>query len=175
MSRCLLVYSSVTGNTRMVAEAIEAALPGDVAVFPVRDAPPAEGYDVVALGFWVHRAGPDPRMARYMANVRGQNVAFFGTLAAYPDSPHAQKVVARAEELLTGNRILGSFLCQGKLAPGRLERRLRGEDGSGNHPLTEERRARLLEAARHPDATDLRNAGEAFRRFFCEEGQRCGR
>lgn len=163
MPRSLLVYSSVTGNTRMVAEAIGEALPGEVAVFPVQDAPPAEGYDFVALGFWAHKAGPDPRMARYMETVRGQTVAFFGTMAAYTDSPHAQKVIARAEELLAGNRILGSFLCQGKLAPGRLERRMRGE---GGHPMTEERRARLLEAAKHPDAADLRNAGEAFQRFF---------
>ena len=165
MSQCLLVYSSVTGNTRMVAEAVGAALPGSVAVFPVRDAPPAEGYDYVILGFWVHKAGPDPRMARYMETVRGKNVAFFGTLAAYPYSPHAQKVIAKTEELLAGNRVLGSFLCQGKLAPERLERRMRGEGGSG-HPMTEERRARLLEAAKHPDVADLWNAGEAFRRFF---------
>ena len=165
VARCLLVYSSVTGNTRMVAEAIRAVLPECTDVFAVRNAPTPEEYDLVILGFWVHRAGPDPMMTRYMETVRGCAVAFFGTLAAYPDSPHAQKVIARAEALLDGNRILGSFLCQGKLAPGRFEKRMRGDGADGNHPMTEERRARLVEAARHPDERDLARAKEVFARI----------
>ena len=33
------------------------------------------------------------------------------------------------------------------------------------HPMTEERRARLEEAAKHPDAEDCRKAREAFADF----------
>lgn len=160
--RCLLVYSSVTGNTRQVAEAVRSVLPPGTVCLPVREAPPAEAFDFVVLGFWVHRGGPDPASVRYMETVRGRDVAFFGTLAAYPESGHARAVLERAERLLAGNRILGSFLCQGKLAPERLARRMRGEAADTHHPLTEERRARLLEAARHPDEKDLGMARETF-------------
>lgn len=165
LSRCLLIYSSVTGNTRMVAEAILKALPRDTVFLPVQEAPPPDEFDVVVLGFWVHRGGPDPATARYMKTVRDRDVAFFGTLAAYPDSEHAQMVIARAIALLDGNRILGSFLCQGKLAQNRLERRLSGE-GAENRPLTEERRLRLIAASRHPDGRDLAMAEDAFREFW---------
>ena len=173
MPRCLLVYSSVTGNTRMVAEAVRRALPADTAFFPVREAPPAAGFDFVALGFWAHRAGPDPLMTRYMRTLRGIAVAFFGTLAACPDSDHARKVIAAAEDLLAGNRILGSFLCRGKLAPERFARIMRGETTGSGHPVTEERKARLVEASRHPDEQDLYRAGEAFRAFLArlEDGE----
>lgn len=150
----------------MVAEAIRRVLPGETVFLPVKKAPSAEGFDFVAIGFWTHRGGPDPAAARYMETVRGRDAAFFGTLAAYPDSEHAQGVVAKAESLLAGNRILGSFLCQGKLTPERLARRLTGEEADERHPFTEERRARLLEAARHPDARDLARAQEAFRNFW---------
>ncbi len=150
----------------MVAEAIRRVLPAEAVFLPVREAPSAESFDFVAIGFWAHRGGPDPAAARYMETVRGRDVAFFGTLAAYPDSDHAHGVVARAKALLAGNRVLGSFLCQGKLTPERLARRLKGEEADERHPFTEERRARLLEAARHPDARDLALAGEAFRNFW---------
>lgn len=172
--RCLLVYSSVTGNTKAVAEAIREVLPEDSVVVPVQKAPPPENFDCVILGFWAYKAGPDPLARRYMETVRGKKVAFFGTLAAWPDSPHAKLVVAAAEELLQGNTILGSFLCQGKLSPKRLEQRLNNPE-SGRHPMTPERRARLLEAANHPNERDFAMAQETFRELMSRAAARARR
>lgn len=155
MARCLVVYSSVTGNTKSVAEALCAALPPGTALCRVQEAPNPEEYDFIALGFWVHRAAPDPLMQRYMQRVQGKRVGFFGTLAAYPDSEHAREVVRAARELLAGNTIEAEFLCQGKIPPERLAKRLRGDDASAKHPMTEERKKRLLEAAKHPDERDF--------------------
>ena len=51
--KTLIVYSSLTGNTKKVAEAIAAVLPG-CDLLPVEEAPASvEGYDLVALGYWV--------------------------------------------------------------------------------------------------------------------------
>lgn len=166
MMRYLLAYSSVTGNTKAVAEAIHQILPPGTDMCPVRQAPDPDGYDFLALGFWTHRAGPDPLMSRYMEKVRGKIVGIFGTLAAYPDSEHAGRVIAAARARLEGNRIVGSFLCQGRLAPKRFERRMGAEGGDANHPMTMERRARLLEAAKHPDARDFAMAQAAFLDFM---------
>ena len=48
--KTLIVYSSLTGNTKKVAEAIAAVLPG-CDLLPVEEAPASvEGYDLVALG-----------------------------------------------------------------------------------------------------------------------------
>lgn len=163
--RHLLVYSSVTGNTRAVAEAIHEVMPPGTGMFPVKGAPDPDEYDVLVLGFWAHRAGPDPAMSRYMAKVRGKIVGVFGTLAAYPDSEHAGRVIAAAHACLAGNRIVGSFLCQGRLAPDRFERLMR-DGGSAKHPMTPERRARLLEASGHPDARDFADARTAFAGFL---------
>lgn len=54
-----IVYSSITGNTRTVAEAL-AAVSG-VPCFPVRDAPDPADYDLLALGFWVRLGQADAR------------------------------------------------------------------------------------------------------------------
>jgi hypothetical protein len=150
----------------MVAETILRVLPPDTIFQPIRNAPPPEEIDLIVLGFWTHRGGPDPVAARYMQTIHERDVAFFGTLAAYPDSDHAHGVIVNAEALLAGNRIFGSFLCQGKLAPERLAHRLSGEEADGRHPMTEKRRTRLLEAARHPDERDLALAEEVFRSIW---------
>lgn len=167
---CLIVYSSVTGNTRLVAEAVHAVFPQGALIAPVHRAPEPDGFDLLVMGFWTHRAGPDPRAARYMQRIRGKAVAYFGTLAAWPDSPHAMKVRERAEELLAGNRILGGFLCQGKLEERRFAACMAPDYANQKHPMTEERRARLLEARRHPDERDLAQAQAAMRTFIKNYG-----
>lgn len=162
--KSIVIFSSVTGNTRSVAEAIAAALPPDAVLAPVHKAPSPEDFDFLALGFWVKKAGPDPRMLRYMARVSGKSVAWFGTLAAWPDSPHAMLVRTNAEALLERNTVLGGFLCQGRLESRRFAAAMGGK-GSPKHPLTEERKTRLLEAAKHPDEKDFAAAADAFRAY----------
>ena len=167
--RHLLVYSSVTGNTKSVAEAVHHVLPPGTPICPVQEAPEPDDFDFLALGFWAHRAGPDPLMRRYMERVRGKVVAVFGTLAAYPDSEHAGQILAAVRSCLDGNRIVGSFLCQGRLAPKRLEQRMQAAPGAdAKHPMTPERLARLLEAAKHPNEDDFARAREAFAGFLRE-------
>ncbi|MBE6441220.1 MAG: flavodoxin [Desulfovibrio desulfuricans] len=147
---CCIVYSSCTGNTRAVAEAL--ARGTDVPCFPVRHAPNPQGYDVLALGFWVRKGLPDERSRRYMARVREKRVFVFGTLGAWPDSEHARRCMAAARALLeaNGNTVLGGFLCQGRVNP----RVVAATQRKGTHTPSEERLARLREAARHPNAKD---------------------
>jgi flavodoxin len=165
--KSLLVYSSRTGNTEKVARAIFETLPEPREIYPVETAPPAEGYDFVALGFWVDKGRPDELAARYMATVRDQVVGLFGTLGAEPDSEHARTCVRRTMEMMTeGNRVVGAFLCQGRVDPAVVAAMRR--HASNVHPMTPERRARLREAEKHPDETDLRNARETFRRIVHE-------
>ena len=154
----LIVYSSITGNTRQVAEAIADALPGQVALHPVAEAPAPQGYDLVLPGFWVNKGMADPAMLRYFSLITGQNIAFFGTLAAWPDSPHAMQVLANTNEALKNNTILGSFLCQGRLSAKRMAQYMNPAYENANHPMTPERKARLLEAQKHPDQNDLDRA-----------------
>ena len=175
--RHVLVYSSVTGNTKAVAEAIHRIMPPGTGIFDVRQAPDPDDFDVLVLGFWAHRGGPDPAMRRYMERVRGKRVALFGTLAAYPDSEHAGRVIAAATACLSGNSILGSFLCQGGLSAKRFAKRMaqplddpdgRTAPADPRHPMTPERRARLQEAAKHPNEEDFAKAQAAIAAFLRE-------
>lgn len=158
--RALVVYSSRTGNTRMVAKAVHEAMPEGALLASVEEAPDPIGFDFVAVGFWVDKGVPDAKAREYMARLSGQTVGVFGTLGAYPDSDHAKECIAKTLEMLAGNTVLATFLCQGKVDPKLVEAMSKMP---GNvHPMTPERRARLDEAAKHPDANDLATARAVF-------------
>lgn len=156
--RVAILYSSVTGNTRRIAEAL-AASSGD-RLLDVRGMDSLPDADVLALGFWVRRGQPDELSQRLWRNLTGKAVFYFGTLGAWPSSAHARRCREVAEQVLheSGNRCFGGFLCQGRVNPQLVAL----SDRKGTHPLTEERRARLAEAARHPDAADCAAAVEAW-------------
>lgn len=160
--KTLIVYSSKTGNTRKVAEAIAKVMPKGCIITDVATAPPANNFDFIALGYWVTRGRPDPAMSRYMATIKNKNIGLFGTLAAWATSPHADKVRQRAAELVKENTLHCCFLCQGKLDPVLRAAKENLPLDKQQHPMTAERLARLNEAEKHPDQTDLENARRCF-------------
>ncbi len=70
--KSLVVYSSKTGNTEMVAQAVYEALPEPKAIYAVKEAPPPDGYDFIAMGFWVDRGTADARARKYMEKIKGK-------------------------------------------------------------------------------------------------------
>jgi flavodoxin len=168
--RSLLVYSSLTGNTKKVAEAIMQIMPPNTDICTVESAPPIEFYDFIILGFWVKRGKPDAKMLEFIKGIKGKKVAFFSTLGAYPDSEHAISVIKDTTELLEqNNKVLGSFICQGKIHP-KLTESINNLPTSHHHAMTPERLARHQEASKHPDENDLTNAQQTFKRILkgCE-------
>ena len=163
-----ILYSSRTGNTRKLAEHLASQL--SLPLFDARSvlathkadfpegAHPLIGNgagaheDILLLGFWTWRGGPNPTMREIMKALWGRRVFVFGTMAAWPDSDHARGCIACAKELLDegGNELIGHFVCQGRLAPAVRKH--------SHHPRTPEREARLDEAEKHPDAADLASA-----------------
>ncbi len=168
--KSLIVYSSRTGNTRSIAEAIHDALP-DSDLVPLEQAPAPEtlpgNYDLICLGYWVDRGMPDAKAKAYLEAMSGVCAALFGTLGAWPDSEHARECVRKSEALLReparGNTVMGSFICQGKVDPHVIA--MMSKTAASAHPMTPERKARLEEAAKHPDDADRAGAKECFLAF----------
>ena len=148
LEQTCIVYSSRTGNTEKVATALANAFM--VPLFPVKTSPSLSSYTTVILGFWVRRALPDEDMLQFMETVQNKNVFFFCTHAAWPDSDHIRKCCTYVREHLENmhNRVLGCFSCQGSIQ----------KLGKIHHAMTDERRARLEEAAHHPDTNDFLHA-----------------
>lgn len=168
--KTLIIYSSRTGNTRNIAEAIQEALP-DSDIFPVENAPAPETlpgeYGMVCVGYWVDKGMPDAKAKAYLETLRGVRAALFGTLGAWPDSDHAKECIRKSEDMLKeperGNTVMGSFICQGRVDPRVVE--MMSKMAADVHPMTAERKARLEEAAKHPNDMDRARAKETFLAF----------
>ncbi len=160
--KSLVVYSSRTGNTEKVAKAVFDALPEPKEIFSAKEAPDPAGYDFLALGFWVDKGTANAGSATYMKGVKGKKIGLFGTLGAYPDSDHARQCMEKVKQMVDGNEVLGEFMCQGKVDPALVKMMETKMKDDPHHSMTPERRARLEEAARHPDEKDLADAKAVF-------------
>jgi flavodoxin len=159
--KTVVVYSSLTGNTEKIAKAIFSVLPPGSACFSVTEAGPPEAYDLLVLGFWVDKGQPDTLMNDYLSTIRDMKLAFFFTLGDYPDGAHASQIAANTQKELekNGNRVLGFFPCQGKVDPAFLARMKKILPPDHPHAMmTPERKAKLEEAAKHPNESDIVNA-----------------
>ena len=158
--RYLVVYSSVTGNTRRVAEAVFEMLPEPKGIYPVEKAPEPDGYDFIALGFWLDRGTADEKIRRYIKKIKNKNVGLFGTSGVYPDSDHARGAVKNIEKLLGENHILGSVMCQGRIDDAFAEKL--DDIAPESRDVSPAYRSRSEEAKSHPDPVDLKNVQTAF-------------
>ena len=157
MNRWLVVYSSVTGNTKKVAEAFCKAVQGTLV--SVEDAAAPEGSDAVAVGYWLWRGGPDPKAAAYLSRLEGVNVALLETHAADNRSEHSVTAFARAAARLGKDcRVLNVFECQGQVPEAVREKRAKLEAEKLADPHAKAQGWKT--SVGHPDEADLEAAGE---------------
>ncbi len=159
--KILVVYSSKTGNTKMIADSIFTVMPDGSEMFPVEKAPLPDGYDFIAVGYWIDKGSPDTKSLDYMKKIKGKKTALFATLGAYPDSDHAAGCIEKGRKVLEGNTVLGDFICQGKIDSKMIEWM---ESLPPEHPHypDEKRRKRWAEAGKHPDSRDCEKARKIF-------------
>lgn len=162
--KTIVVYSTRTGNTKKVAEAIAAALPPGTPCQPLADEPDLTAYDCVFLGFWVDRGTANQEAQDVIRTLKNDHICLFATLGANPKSEHAASSLKQAEALLPdGKAADGTFICQGAVDPKVIEMMYKKFPAGSPHGRSPERDALHAEAAKHPDAADLSQAA-AFAR-----------
>ncbi|MDR1315517.1 MAG: flavodoxin family protein [Spirochaetales bacterium] len=160
--KILTVYSSKTGNTKKVAEAIHEVMPEGSVLASLPSAPDPGGFDFIALGFWVDKGTADAHTLEYIKKIAGKKTGLFMTLGASPDSEHAQKCMSAVRALLEPhNTVTREFICQGKIDP-ELSKMFEKFPAGHPHAMTPERKALHARAAAHPDGDDLRRAAACF-------------
>lgn len=164
--KIIVLYSSRTGNTRKVAEAIASALPAGTPCLDLTQPLPEDlnAYDCVFLGYWVDKGTADAAAQKVLSRLHNPHVALFATLGADPHSDHARGSLEKGAALLPeGVEPVDSFICQGKVEPKLIEamyKRFPPESLHGRNPQSE---ARHKAASTHPDVQDL-EAAAAFAR-----------
>lgn len=160
--RILLTYSSKTGNTKKVADAIYEQMPRQTVYVPITDTLNPDEFDVIFVGFWVDKGLPDAKAKRFIESIKGKKVGVFATLGAYPDSDHAKETLQRTRALLEpDNQVMGEFICQGAVDPKLIEAFKKFPKGHP-HYLDDARKKRHADAREHPNDQDFKNAKAVF-------------
>jgi len=163
MAKTLVTYFSRTGNTKLVAEAIFGALPGDKTLKPMAEAGDLASYQLIVAGFPVQtHSVPFPAETFLKSVPEGRKIALFATHGSLTGSQLAREAMEYASILVARAKLIGTFSCRGKVSLKALEVLMQ----SPEHEAWADMAA---SAATHPDESDLEDA-RAFARWIATLG-----
>lgn len=157
-----VVYSSLSGCTKRLAKGIYDGLNAqDKTLHDLNDGDPELTGDVILLGYWVDKGGPNEQMKEFMKKVEGKKVGVFCTLGFWADSTHAQQSLHNGVELIKEkNTVIGGYVCNGALSQQIIDNfRTRTSGPHSANPASEARWAILKD---HPTQSEIALAAERF-------------
>ncbi len=166
-----VIYTSATGNTAKVAQAIFHALPKaekeENCLMMMNDANAvamAEEAELLFVGFWVDKGDCGEDVKQFLQRLHGKQIALFGTLGMGSAPEYHQRIAEKVISSVPKDvRVMGIFLCQGRMEN---QVRLRYEGMLEDDPSNEQLKGALRnfeEALSHPDPEDLKRAADFAR------------
>lgn len=162
--KILISYSSLSGNTKYLAEGIYQAFKEFADLKSVDENIDLDEYDVILHGYWVYRAKPDTKSIPFLESISGKKVGLFLTLGAYPDSKHAADSLQNGIHIIQEeNEYIGGFISHGRLSDA-VKNRRRNMSKDDPHYPDEKRLQRWEDAQDHPNEDDINAAVQIFKK-----------
>ena len=165
----LVVFSTSTGNTKKIADAIFSALKDkDKKITDVNEINTINinEFERIIIGGWIDKGEIDEKAKEFVTKLKNKKLGLFVTMGGNPETDRAKKCVQKVRELLkkNGNIVEKTFVCQGAIDPNLINkfREMTKQGIVGPFAVTPEREARWVEAAKHPDEKDIENAKRIF-------------
>lgn len=151
-----IVYSSRTGNTKLLAQTLRDALPAaDCVYFGTPDRAALEA-DRIYVGFWTDKGTCDQDTALFLKTVSDQDIYLFGTAGFGENQEYFDKIVRHtAKHMSKDAHLIGSFMCQGKMPMTVRERYEKMLSSPVKVPNIQGMIENFDKALTHPDAADL--------------------
>ena len=151
-----IVFSSKTGNTRLLADTLRASLPQNECTYFGAPAPEALEAETLYIGFWTDKGNADAATLALLRTLKNKRLFLFGTAGFGVDTAYFDAILARVQAVPDGsNTIIGTYMCQGKMPPSVRAR----YEAMRALPAPPENLDALIEnfdrARSHPDADDL--------------------
>ena len=151
-----IVYSSKTGNTKILADTLHDCLPQEGCdYFGIPD-PAAMEADTLYVGFWTDKGKADESSSDFLKQLRGKQVFLFGTAGFGGSEEYFNKILkAVQKDLHSSNTVIGTYMCQGKMPQSVRERYVKMQASPLPIPNLDSLIENFDRAATHPDAEDL--------------------
>lgn len=159
-----VVFSSKTGNTQQLANAVAAALPKQELLYTGAPNEAALAADRLYIGFWTDKGSCNREIAAFLKQVKGKEVFLFGTAGFGGDAAYFDKVLTAVKKHLDrSNTVIGTYMCQGKMPQSVRERYVKMQASPLPIPNLDSLIENFDRAATHPDAEDLRRLTAAVK------------
>lgn len=154
--RYAILFSSVTGNTKELADVIRETLPEEKCDFfgGVENQKPTA--DMLYIGFWTDKGNADQATIQLLQKLKNKKVFLFGTAGFGGSEAYFRKILERVRQSLdASNTVVGEYMCQGRMPQTVRERYVKMKE----QPEPMKNLDALIEnfdrALSHPDAEDL--------------------
>ena len=155
-----VIYKSLTGNTKLVAEAIAEVLKAEHDVCVCEPAAGIEA-DMYFVGTWIDKGSCTKEIAEFLVQLTDKKIALFATAGFGGSQEYYDALAGRIKaQVPASNEVVGQFFCQGKMPMSVRDRYVAMLQANPEDKNLEVNVKNFDEALSHPDTADLTNAGE---------------
>ena len=154
--RYSILYSSLTGNTKMLAEAIhDTPAEEDCDYFgPCKKV----DSDMFYIGFWTDKGNADATTLKLLEALKNKKIFLFGTAGFGVSEEYFQRILNNMKTSIdASNTIVGEHMCQGKMPQSVRDRYVKMKAQPDHMPNIDMIIDNFDQALTHPDENDLNN------------------
>lgn len=110
-----IIFSSLTGNTRKLADKIHEILPKESCdYFGTADAQGTES-ELLYIGFWTDKGNADSDTLDFLSKLKNKKIFLFGTAGFGGSDAYFQRILGNVKSAIdSSNTIVGEYMCQAK-------------------------------------------------------------
>ena len=151
-----IVFSSLTGNTKKLAEAIYEVLPKDKCDHFGETGSQVPGSDLLYIGFWTDKGNADQKTLELLSKLKNKKIFLFGTAGFGGSDAYFEKILGQVKQSIdASNTVIGEYMCQGKMPQSVRERYMKMKENP-EHPANLDLLIQNFDRAlSHPDSEDL--------------------
>ena len=140
-----IIFSSVTGNTKKLADTIHETLPQDMCDYFGGNELQVPESDLLYIGFWTDKGNAD-----------NKTIFLFGTAGFGGSDTYFNKILEQVRQFIdSSNEVIGAYMCQGKMPQSVRDRYIKMKENP-EHPANLDMLIENFDRAlSHPDADDL--------------------
>ena len=151
-----IVFSSNTGNTKLLADSIFSVLPAEQCVYKGKPCEQALQAERIYVGFWTDKGSCSKEISEFLKSLHHKEVFLFGTAGFGESAAYFEKILSKVQKHLDDtNTVTGTYMCQGKMPQSVRERYIKMKNSPVPIPNVDALIANFDKALSHPDTEDL--------------------
>ena len=151
-----IIFSSMTGNTRKLADKIHEILPKESCdYFGTADAQGIKS-ELLYIGFWTDKGNADSDTLDFLSKLKNKKIFLFGTAGFGGSDAYFQRILGNVKSAIdSSNTIVGEYMCQGKMPQSVRERYVKMKENPEHPDNIDTLIENFDKALSHPDADDM--------------------